>query len=252
MNNKEIINNIAKNNISESNIESNASSNNSDEMNKLNERLDQFINNNFNYTYSNNKNNNISLTESNKSNENDMDMEYLMNMINKSNPESDENNDNNENNENEDGINENQIQSLLSKIKNKPNIQVKSFINNKLNNVFNKSSMTEKLLLYNLFSSNKSQKKSVNDNFLENEEFSLNKIFEEETIEKYFQKEVIRFTIENFCKYLKDNGYTIIKNKNEESEDTSKKKEMICPHTDKKHYAKVYVIYAEYVQCLLS
>ena len=186
-------------------------------MKKLNERLNQFINNNFNYTYSNNnKNNNIS--QSGDSNENDID--YLAD---------------------EDNGNDKQMQNILGTILRKES-SPKSFINNKLNNVLTNSNLTEKLLLYNLISN----KSSVNnsDNIYE-EECSLNKIFDQDTIEKYFQKEVIRFTIENFCKYLKDNGYTIIKNGSEE--DVGKKKEMVCPHTDKKHYAKVFFLILEYV-----
>jgi hypothetical protein len=113
----------------------------------------------------------------------------------------------------------------------------------------------------------------------------FNNIFDQESIEKFFQREVVRFTIENFCKFLKNNDYTIIKNnevnKNSENQDilqnldeinninnnnsnsnakelemglsvdnnnigscnniqqSKKMKEIICPHTDKKHYAKV-------------
>jgi hypothetical protein len=90
--------------------------------------------------------------------------------------------------------------------------------------------------LYNLI--NNKQRDNVNNVEKKyDEEFSLNKILNKDSIENYFQKEVIRFTIENFCKYLKDNGFTIVKNNTEE--DGGKKKEMVCPHTDKKHYAKV-------------
>jgi hypothetical protein len=216
-------------------------------MKQLNERLNQFINNNFNYTYGNNKDNNISPSESNKSNENEMDTDYMMNMINQCNPDFEENND-------EDERNEKQLHTVLAKLLKKqkeksPNSQVKSFINNKLNSVLTNSNLTEKLLLYNLISSNKSQSNNGvhSDNLWEADEFSLNKIFDQDTIEKYFQKEVIRFTIENFCKYLKDNGYTIIKSNKEESEEITKRKGMICPHTDKKHYAKVKLFNLEYV-----
>jgi hypothetical protein len=205
-------NRIIQNNVSpgESNIESNPSSNDSEQMKKLNERLNQFINNNFNYTYSNNN-----ISQSGDSNENDID--YLA--------------------EEDKYGNTKKMQNILSTIMRKES-SPKSFINNKLNSVPTNSNLTEKLHLYNLFSSNKGQRDCVNnsDNVYE-EDWSLNKIFDQDTIEKYFQKEVIRFTIENFCKYIKDNGYTIIKNGSEE--DAGKKKEMVCPHRDKKHYAKV-------------
>jgi hypothetical protein len=252
-----------QNNISPGDIESNNSSNDSEQMNKLNERLNQFINNNFNYTYSSNnknKNNNVSPTYSNKSNDNDVDMNYLINMINQCSPESNDNEENNEYIKHEEHKNDKQISALLSKILKKqqkqeknPNNNIKTFVNNKLNNILSNSNLTEKLLLYNLISSNKSQPNNVNisdSNLYENDDLlgSFNKFFDHDTIEKYFQKEVIRFTIENFCKYLKENGYTIIKNNHEESEDIGmKKKEMICPHTDKKHYAKVVYVKLEYV-----
>jgi hypothetical protein len=139
------------------------------------------------------------------------------------------------------GSEERHLRTLLSKLMKKqsnPNKYIKTFINNKLNNVLTNSNMTEKLLMYNLISSNKSNS-NVN-NFNENDEL-INSFFNQDTKEKHFQKEVIRFTIENFCKYLKENGYSIIKN------EVFKKKEMICPHTDKKHYAKVVYFNVEYV-----
>ena len=131
---------------------------------------------------------------------------------------------------------------------------IKSFIQNKMTNYLTNSDLTEKLLLYNLISKNNNVNtdegcKINNDDFIK----SFSKIFDQDTIEKYFQKEVIRFTIENFCNFLKNNGYTIIKN-NEDIEGSSdeergnrKNKEIICPHTDRKHYAKVVLINIEYV-----
>jgi hypothetical protein len=32
-----------------------------------------------------------------------------------------------------------------------------------------------------------------------------------QSVEKHFQKEVVKYTIENFCSYLKENGYAIVK-----------------------------------------
>ena len=161
------------------------------------------------------------------------------------------------------------IQKLIINVlnKNKQNKEkspisiINAFINNKLSNFLTNSNLTEKLLLYNLITNNNKNNSSVlnnvnnnevnfYDNFNNNYDIinSFSKIFDHDTIEKFFQKEVIRFTIENFCKFLKDNGYTIIKNDNnnikiddEDDKNSRKNKEMICPHTDKKHYAKVII-----------
>jgi hypothetical protein len=160
-------------------------------------------------------------------------------------------------------IDEKQIISIISSILKdkkkgtKPDNSIKSFIQNKMTNYLTNSDLTEKLLLYNLISKKKNIVNNVDENSKLNndDDFinSFNKILDQDTIEKYFQKEVIRFTIENFCNFLKNNGYTIIKNeecdRSEDDEDKSnrKMKEMMCPHTDRKHYAKVIYINAEYV-----
>ncbi len=243
-----------KNNISpvNSNIESIPSSNDSEHLKKLNHRLDQFMNNNYNYSK-----NEPSPLNSNNSGENDVDMFYIRNIINKS---------DNDYNDIEDGeyVNLKNENDLKNNLTNKQDLQnvikllgkkrqkkdsdcIKSFINNKFNDVLSKSNLSDKLLLYSLINNGTIIKEddSNSDDGVNN----FNKAFDQETIEKYFQKEVIRFTIENFCKYLKENGYSIIKQDNErnDSDQKSKKKELKCPHTDKKHYAKVDMLYLEYV-----
>jgi hypothetical protein len=208
---------------------------------------------------------------SSNSNENDNDIDYMINMINNQSNQNDYNNEiddmftfsENKTLENDlkKGLNkkidDKQIITLISKIlKNKkgkitkPDNSIKSFIQNKMTNYLTNSDLTEKLLLYNLISKNNNVNNidegiKVNQNdFLG----SFNKIFDQDTIEKYFQKEVIRFTIENFCNYLKNNGYTILKNcddevsEDEEDKTNKKQKEIICPHTDRKHYAKVLLL----------
>jgi hypothetical protein len=176
------------------------------------------------------------------------------------------------------------------------NLYLKNLIFNKINHSLTNTSITDKILLYNLLCSNKYNQlnptnninitnntnqhmvdNSLNDfmNNMLNTNFSLD-------IEKHFQKEVVRYTIENFCKYLKENGYEIIKNESKSYENQMQQqgnicssssynqpniqdneniiysnnsnivkdedmdgsnqarrmKELICPHTDKKHYAK--------------
>jgi hypothetical protein len=162
------------------------------------------------------------------------------------------------------------INSLLSNMLNKgvgqpekstiDNSYFKSFAHNKINNILSNSNLSEKLLLYNLVSTNSNNviPQENRNNFsdtLDGFMSCFNNIFDHESIEKFFQKEVVRFTIENFCKFLKGNGYMITKanEARDHKEDSEGKidfesvnniqpkrgKEVICPHTDKKHYAKV-------------
>lgn len=247
-----------KNNISpvNSNIESNTSSNDAEQLKKLNDRLDQFINNNFNYT-----NKEPSPIKSNNSN-NYEDLDYFDSVVNKCN--------NSQSNDDAEYVNIRNETDLKNNLTNKQDLQdiikllgkkkpsndsnyVKSFFNTKINDMLNKSNMSDKLLLYSLI--NKGTIVRDSDSNSDDGVNNFNKVFDQDNIEKYFQKEVIRFTIENFCKYLKQNGYSIIKQdeqKNDSDEKNIKKMELKCPHTDKKHYAKVNILYVEYVQCLLS
>jgi hypothetical protein len=213
------------------------------------------MNNNFNYTK-----NDPSPLNSNKSNENDVHMDYLMNMMDKcDNQEMDFNYlddaeyllKKNEADLKSNLSNKQDLQSVVMKLLNKkrqPEIGpdcIKGFISNKFNDVLSNSNLSDKLLLYSLISNKSATKNNIENNYKDSCDLdtSFNKIFDHATIEKHFEKDVIRFTIENFCKYLKTNGYSIVKqNKNKNDSDgriNPKMKELKCPHTDKKHYAKV-------------
>lgn len=93
---------------------------------------------------------------------------------------------------------------------------------------------------------------------------------QETKVEQQFQKKIVKHTIDSFCKYLKGNGYSIVKTNqagqfsgtfdlSAENEDTPddergslketkienredmsnrKMKQVNCPHRDRKHYAK--------------
>lgn len=141
------------------------------------------------------------------------------------------------------------------------NFYLKTFIMNKMNCFLANSSLGEKLTLYNILSQKEegiidyaALTAGVLNNNNNSPGFS--------SLEKHFQKEVVKYTIENFCKFLKNNGYSIVKNssvdensekesnvENQEMEDILKlhedgnvsytgRKENMCPHTDKRHYAK--------------
>jgi hypothetical protein len=220
-------------------------------------------------------------------------------------------NGNNNKSTNQNNLNENNNTSNVE------NIYIKAFILNKINQILSNSNLTEKIVLYNLISNGNLNLDSISETFNNKNDFStflnffsLNDSISS-AIEKHFQIEIVKFTIENFCKYLKSNGYVIVKKtKNEKYyekyspnssnqpnsnklnnnivnndinipeidlneivndqrerelglneidyeeidaeegySDIKKMKEIICPHTDKKHYAKVILIFIllEYV-----
>jgi hypothetical protein len=141
------------------------------------------------------------------------------------------------------------------------NFYLKTFILNKMNSFMSNSSLGEKLSLYNILSQKEEgvfDSTAISGGLLNNNSYNPGY----NSLEKHFQKEVVKYTIENFCKYLKTNGYSIIKSssmddnsekdsnlENQEIEDMLKlqddcqneystRKENTCPHTDKRHYAK--------------
>ena len=147
------------------------------------------------------------------------------------------------------------------------NFYLKTFILNKMNTFMSNSSVGEKLSLYNIlcqkedvFDNTAISGAILNNNNNNNNNNNCNLGFN--SMEKSFQKEVVKYTIENFCKFLKTNGYSIIKassmdeNSDKESNsdpqeiedilklqeegqnEYSTRKENTCPHTDKRHYAK--------------
>ncbi len=151
------------------------------------------------------------------------------------------------------------------------NLYLKSFILNKMNSFLATSSLGEKLTLYNIISPkdegiydyaglSSGMPNNINNGNNLNSDNSF--ISGYPSLEKHFQKEVVKYTIENFCKFLKSSGYTITKDSeveensdkessqgNPEIEDVTKlqneghneflgKKENTCPHTEKRHYAK--------------
>lgn len=109
------------------------------------------------------------------------------------------------------------------------NLYLKAFILNKLNSILGTTNVNEKLILYNLIANaNQNNSNAYPDNLCSNNLFGFmnNQNFNNgiQSIEKQFQKEVVKFTIENFCTYLKSNGYIITKQSNNESIKTEKKK----------------------------
>ncbi len=111
------------------------------------------------------------------------------------------------------------------------NLYLKAFILNKLNSILGNTNVNEKLILYNLISNaNKNNQNTYQDNLCSNNNLfgimNNNNNFNNgiQSIEKHFQKEVVKFTIENFCTYLKSNGFIIVKKSNDENISTSSKR----------------------------
>lgn len=120
-------------------------------------------------------------------------------------------------------------------------LYLKLFLLNKTSNLLANSDLNEKIFLFNMLfnnpnaggSSNRSKMSDINNvnNFANiqqninsfdgdkintilgsnNTGANTNKGGNVSTFEKNFQKEVVKCTVENFCKYLKTNGYTIVK-----------------------------------------
>jgi hypothetical protein len=171
--------------------------------------------------------NNLNLT--NLGNMNNLNLNNFSNMSSLNNLGS-LNNLNNLNNLTNQGVNMNKSSNIIPNNSNSPtenlsnieveNLYLKSFILNKLNNILSNTNINEKLVLYNLIAnanSNNTHSSNSTDPFfnltglygiLNNVNFSSGL----SSLEKHFQKEVIKFTIENFCKFLKSNGYAIVKN----------------------------------------
>jgi len=96
---------------------------------------------------------------------------------------------------------------------------VRTLTLNKINQILQSSSTPEKINLYNLVSNWGAPKKSKNKNteildcFLNNFNFkAVNEKIFQNMLGYKVQRDVLKFTVEKFCKYLKSSGYVITKN----------------------------------------